>query len=85
MEAKVKALSELIPGERGVITEVNHPEKVTKLMEMGCLPGEELRLDHIAPMGDPIAITLTGYKLSLRKRDAKHIMVRLIQELQEKA
>lgn len=85
MNPQIKALSELLPGERGIITEVNHPEKVTKLMEMGCLPGEELRLDHIAPMGDPIAITLSGYKLSLRKRDAKHIMVRLIQELQEKA
>ena len=85
MEAKIKALSELVPGERGIITEVTDPEKVTKLMEMGCLPSEELRLDHIAPMGDPIAITLSGYKLSLRKRDAKHILVRLIQELQEKA
>ena len=85
MEARIKALSELVPGERGIITEVTDPEKVTKLMEMGCLPGEELRLDHIAPMGDPIAITLSGYKLSLRKRDAKHILVRLIQELQEKA
>ena len=84
MEAKIKALSELVPGERGIITEVNHPEKVTKLMEMGCLPGEELRLDHIAPFGDPIAITLSGYKLSLRKRDAKYIMVRLLPELQEK-
>lgn len=84
MEAKVKALSELIPGERGVITEVNHPEKVTKLLEMGCIPGEELRLDHVAPLGDPIAITLSGYKLSLRKRDAKHIMVRILPELQTK-
>lgn len=84
MEENLKALSELLPGERGVIAEVNQPEKVTKLMEMGCLPGEEVRLDHIAPLGDPIAITLSGYKLSLRKRDAKHILVRLLPELQEK-
>lgn len=77
MERSIKALSELLLGESGIITEVRNPEKVTKLMEMGCLPGETLRLDHIAPFGDPIAVTLSGYKLSLRKRDAKYIMVQV--------
>lgn len=77
MERSIKALSELLLGESGIITEVRSPEKVTKLMEMGCLPGETLRLDHIAPFGDPIAVTLSGYKLSLRKRDAKYIMVQV--------
>ncbi len=82
MEEDIKALSELGLGQTGIITEVISPEKVTKLMEMGCLPGETLRLDHIAPLGDPIAVTLSGYKLSLRKRDAKYIMVK-VDELQK--
>jgi ferrous iron transport protein A len=46
-----------------------------KLMEMGCLPGEEIRVDRIAPLGDPIAINVSGYQLSLRKREASTIIL----------
>jgi ferrous iron transport protein A len=42
-------------------------------MEMGCLPGEEIKLERIAPMGDPIAVSVSGYQLSLRKREAATI------------
>jgi ferrous iron transport protein A len=44
-------------------------------MEMGCLPGEEVRVDRIAPLGDPIAIRVSGYQLSLRKREASTIIL----------
>jgi ferrous iron transport protein A len=46
-----------------------------KLMEMGCLPGEEVRVERIAPLGDPIAINVAGYVLSLRKREASTIIL----------
>ena len=46
-----------------------------KLMEMGCLPGEEIIVERIAPLGDPIAINVAGYQLSLRKREASTIIM----------
>jgi len=44
-------------------------------MEMGCVPGETIRIDHIAPLGDPISITVSGYNLSLRLNEAEKIWV----------
>jgi len=46
-----------------------------KLMEMGCLPGEEIVVEQIAPLGDPISVRIAGYSLSLRKNEAKQILV----------
>ena len=46
-----------------------------KLMEMGCLPGTEVCLQLIAPFGDPIAIEVAGYQLSLRKQEAASILI----------
>lgn len=42
---------------------------------MGCLPGEEVMVEQIAPLGDPISIRIAGYSLSLRKNEAKQIIV----------
>jgi ferrous iron transport protein A len=46
-----------------------------KLMEMGCLPGESITVSRIAPLGDPIAIQVSGYQLSLRKFEASTIIL----------
>lgn len=46
-----------------------------KLMEMGCVPGEEVTVDQIAPFRDPISISVAGYQLSLRLNEAEHILV----------
>ena len=42
---------------------------------MGCVPGETIKVDQVAPLGDPIAITVSGYNLSLRLDEAKYIFV----------
>lgn len=44
---------------------------------MGCIPGESVWIEMIAPMGDPLAIQIAGYYLSIRKQDADKIMVSL--------
>ena len=44
-------------------------------MEMGCLPGEQVTFERIAPLGDPIAISVSGYQLSLRKEEAATIII----------
>jgi ferrous iron transport protein A len=68
-------LSELKAGERAVITEFESSELEIKLMEMGCLPGEEIIVEQIAPLGDPISVRIAGYSLSLRKSEANQIFV----------
>jgi len=45
------------------------------LMEMGCVPGEPVWIEMVAPLGDPLAISIAGYYLSIRKRDAVRIIV----------
>jgi ferrous iron transport protein A len=45
---------------------------------MGCIPGEEIEVVRIAPLGDPMAIMVAGYQLSLRKEEAAVMKVRII-------
>jgi len=70
-----KRLSELKVGKLAVITEFENDDIFLKLMEMGCLPGEEVTLERFAPMGDPIAIAVAGYSLSLRKSEAASVVL----------
>ena len=68
-------LSELKSGERGTIISFESPDLELKLMEMGCVPGELVKIEQIAPLGDPISITVAGYNLSLRLNEAENIFV----------
>jgi len=68
-------LSELKVGERAVIIEFESSDLELKLMEMGCLPGEEIMVEQKAPLGDPISVRIAGYSLSLRKNEANQILV----------
>lgn len=70
-----KRLTDLVPGEQATITALGDTEISIKLMEMGCVPGELISLDKIAPLGDPISIQIAGYHLSLRLSEAEHILV----------
>lgn len=49
-----------------------------RIMDMGITKGTELILRKVAPLGDPIEITVRGYELSLRKADAERIEVELL-------
>lgn len=70
-------LSELKPGQEGIIKEFKSKELFLKLMEMGCVPGERILLEQVAPLGDPISVSVAGYHLSLRLNEAEHIFVEL--------
>ena len=73
----VTRLSELKPGQTGIIIEFNNSEILLKLMEMGCVPGEQIAVEQIAPLGDPISVTVADYRLSLRLDEADQIMVEI--------
>ena len=70
-------LSELKPGQQGVIEDFTSNEIFLKLMEMGCVPGETILLEQIAPLGDPVSVNVAGYHLSLRLNEAEHILINL--------
>ena len=68
-------LSELAIGQNAVIHSFEIDEIFIKLMEMGCVPGELVKIEQVAPLGDPISISIAGYHLSLRKSEANSIFV----------
>ena len=68
-------LDQLRKGEKGIIDSFTDAEVSIKLLEMGCLPGEMIEVKNIAPLGDPIAITVGGYTLGLRKKEASSVIV----------
>ncbi|MBS1579664.1 MAG: ferrous iron transport protein A [Bacteroidetes bacterium] len=71
----MKKLSELALGRQAIITSFNNDDIYIKLMEMGCVPGEVVTIEQIAPLGDPISISIAGYLLSLRLDEAGSIFV----------
>lgn len=46
-----------------------------RLMDMGITKGVEIYLRKVAPLGDPLEVTLRGYELSLRKSEAENVLV----------
>ncbi len=71
-------LSQLPAGQRAVIKSHEESDFKLTLMEMGCVPGEPIWVEMIAPMGDPMAIQIAGYYLSIRKQDADKIWVDVV-------
>lgn len=71
----VVRLSELPKGRKAAIKEHADTDFRLTLMEMGCIPGEPVWIEMIAPLGDPMAIRIAGYYLSIRKKDAENIWV----------
>ena len=71
-----KTLNLLQIGESGTILKVNGEGRVRRrLFDMGLTPGAEVYLRKVAPMGDPIEITIRGYELSLRKDEAQWVVL----------
>lgn len=71
----LQRLSQVSVGQKAVIRSFEKDEIFLKLMEMGCVPGEFVTIDLIAPLGDPISISVAGYNLSLRLEEADKIWV----------
>ena len=79
MQEEQVPLSKLKTGRRAVIhSHSSENEFQLTLLEMGCIPGEPVWVEMIAPLGDPLAIRIAGYHLSIRKKDADNILVTLL-------
>jgi DtxR family Mn-dependent transcriptional regulator len=69
-------LDKLHTGQRGVVVHVGGKGPARRrMMDMGLVPGSEVEVVRVAPLGDPIEFTVKGYSLSLRKSEAKAIEV----------
>ena len=73
----MKTLKEAKIGETVCVMKL-HGEGAVKrrIMDMGITKGTEVYVRKVAPLGDPIEITVRGYELSLRKTDAEMIEVK---------
>ena len=76
-----KRLSEVGVGKTVIIKYFEKDDIFLKLMEMGCVPGERIIIEQVAPLGDPISILVSGYHLSLRINEAENIWVEEFLEL----
>jgi len=72
----VKLLSELKRREKGRIVKIGGGGGTRRrLLDMGLVSGSEVKMERVAPLGDPIEIKIKGYNLSLRKEEADSIQV----------
>ena len=68
-----KTIADLKKGETGIIKGFEDTTLALKLLEMGFLPGSKVKLNFIAPLGDPISVRVSGYNISLRLDEASLI------------
>lgn len=72
----MKTLKDIMPGNFGVVKYIDGEGPVRRrLIDMGITPDTTIKVVKIAPFGDPMEVNLRGYKLSLRKEDAKKIIL----------
>lgn len=68
-------LDQLKPGESGRIEGYSASNPPGRLLEMGLLPGTQVEVVRLAPLGDPMDLKVRGFHLSLRKHEAAQILV----------
>lgn len=72
------SIADLSVGQRAEITSIRCDRRTSRrLMEMGLLPGTEIRLVRVAPLGDPLELKVRNYSLSLRRSEAARIGVQV--------
>ncbi|AMO20568.1 FeoA family protein [Flavobacterium columnare] len=70
-------LSQLRQGQKAKIDDFDIDSVPLKLLEMGCLPGNEVELLQVAPLGDPLYLLVNDAHLAIRKETADAIQVTL--------
>lgn len=69
-------LKAITPGTRVTVKKlIGRGNVKRRLMDMGIIPGTEIQVQKVAPLGDPVEIKFKGYNLSLRWNEAENILV----------
>lgn len=75
------SIAHLERGQKGIIKEFIDDLLPIKLLELGCLPGNEVELVQIAPFKDPLYINVNGAHIAIRLEMARKIEIDLIEQL----
>lgn len=69
-----KLLNKFTPKESGVVKKILAEGQIKRrLFDMGITPGAQITMRKVAPLGDPIEVTIRGYELTLRKKEAEAV------------
>lgn len=68
-------LDSLKENEKGIIESISDENLAIQLLSMGFILGEEVKIERIAPLNDPIMITAGNSYISIRKKDAQQIKI----------
>ena len=69
------SIADLKKGEKAIIKDVSANNIPIKLLEMGCLPGNEIEIIQLAPLLGPIYINIIGSHLAIRKETARLVII----------
>ena len=72
-------IASLKKGQKGIIKQFSHDDITLKLLEMGCLPGNEVELVQTAPFRDPMYLNINGSHLAIRKETALLIEIEVVE------
>lgn len=79
-EASIVTVANLKRGQKGIIKDFTDQVLPVKLMELGCLPGNEVELLHVAPLKDPIYINVNGSHIAIRRSVALQIELIVVED-----
>lgn len=72
----MKTLKQIVPGQQVQVVQLQGSGPLKRrIMDMGITKGTNIFVRKVAPLGDPMEITVRGYELTLRKEDAEMIAV----------
>ena len=72
----MKTLKDVAVGDKAIVKRLSGEGALKhRIMDMGVTKGVEVLVRRVAPLGDPIEVTVRGYELSLRKDEAANIIV----------
>lgn len=74
-------VADLKRGERGIIKEFAEDILPIKLLELGCLPGNEVEMVQVAPFKDPLYINVNGSHIAIRRSVANQIELDIIEDI----
>ncbi|GBF18309.1 MULTISPECIES: FeoA family protein [Arenibacter] len=76
----ITTVAHLRRGQKGIIKEFTDGILPIKLLELGCLPGNEIELVQVAPLKDPIYINVNGTHIAIRRSMAALIELEIIED-----